>query len=593
MFLVGASNAQAKTLYLEPNIWDIAGAKYAIYYFNGNQNGWTDYMTLAREGVYSADVPDGYNNVIFCRMNPSAGINWDGRWNQTNDLTIPSDGKNMYSITDWGQGTNICQGEWQTYSSGGDTPGPGGDDPVTPSDYATAVPSQCEDVMLQGFYWESNRSDRGYGDTKWQTLTSQATEIGQYFDLIWLPPSALASGISQGGLGYIPLEYSNQGCLMGKRSYLETLITALHNNGVRVIADIVLNHIGNDQGNCAGLRTHNFGSFGSFTPTKDWLTRDDEGGCGSNGGNDDGQNRPWQNFESARDWDHTNTSVQAMCRAYLKWMKAEMKYDGWRYDMVGGFHVSHVNDYNTASQPYFSVIEYWIDGSASTIKTRIDEASKNTLAFDFPGRMTAFKEGIANSNYTKCLNAGLRGQGYSKYAVTFIDNHDTFNRAANNTTDVCNKGDGSSINNQSVILQCNAYMLAMPGVPCVFWPHWVRYKSEIQKMITARKMAGVHSESAVTEEAGSGYYRATIQGKYGSVKLMLGSAANDAQPDGYTLAVKGSTYAMYYKGSGNAIENVEVGPLDRTKPMFNLLGQQVNADYQGVVIQNGQKYIIK
>lgn len=554
---------QAKTLYLDEGVWDTNNPKYAVYYFNNNQNGWSDYMTPEGD-VYKVTIPDNYTNVIFCRMDPSKGIDWEGRWDQTRDLSIPSDGKNMYVITDWGVGTNVCEGYWTTYtpgSGGGGQPGGGGGDPVTPSDYDVAVPNQCEDVMLQGFYWKSN-TDNGYGDTKWQTLSGQASEIGQYFDLIWLPPSAQASGISAGGLGYIPLQYSSQTCLMGKRAYLDQLITALHNNGVRVIADIVINHIGNGQGNCNDLKTHDFGTYGSFSPTKDWLTKDDEGGCGSNGNYDDGQHTD-KNFGSARDWDHKNSNVQAMCRAYLKWMKAEVKYDGWRYDMVGGYHVSHINDYNTASKPYFSVIEYWI-GDANVLKTRIDEASKNTLAFDFAAKYNVFRDGIFNKNYTKCLNGGLRGKGYSKYAVTFIDNHDTFNRG-NDNEDVANKRDGSSINDQSLMMRCHVYLLSMPGVPCVFYPHWVRYKSEIKAMINARKNAGIHSESTVTEEAGSGYYRATVQGKYGSVKVMLGTAANDAAPAGYTQAVKGSDYAMYYTGNGQDVKNVQTEKVQCTK----------------------------
>lgn len=554
MFLVVSSDACAKTLYLDEGVWDTNNPKYAIYYYEGDDNGWTGYMTPEGD-VYKAEVPDTYTHVIFCRMDPSKGIDWFGRWDQTEDLTVPTDGKNMYVITNWGQGTNVCPGYWDTYTpgGGGDTPGGGGKDPVTPSDYATAVPSECGDVMLQGFYWKSNINS-GYGDTKWQTLNSQASEIGSYFDLIWLPPSAQASGISAGGLGYIPLEYSSQSCLMGKRSYLDQLVSSLHNNGVRVIADIVINHIGNGQGNCEDLKTHNFGSYGSYMPTKDWLTKDDEGGCGSNGNNDDGQHTD-KNFGSARDWDHTNSNVQKMCKAYLQWMKAEVKYDGWRYDMVGGYHVSHINDYNTASKPYFSVIEYWL-GDANVLKARIDEAGKNTLAFDFDAKYNVFRDGIFKKDYSKCKAGGLRGKGYSKYAVTFIDNHDTFNRGSDNE-DVANKRDGSSINDQSLMMRCHVYLLSMPGVPCVFYPHWVKYKAEIKKMIEARKKAGIHSESAVTEESGSGYYRATVQGKYGSVKLMLGSAASDAAPAGYTEAIKGSDYAMYYTGNGLwAVEHV-------------------------------------
>lgn len=592
MFLAVATKASAKTLYLNTggsSLWEKDGAnKFAVWHWQGvNAGSWSGWMTKVEGNVWKTDIADGSDNVIFCRFNTSVSSpNWENQiWNKTEDLSIPS-GKNLYTITGW----DASAGEWFKYGDEGGSQG-GNPDPVVPTDYATAVPSECQDVMLQGFYWNSN-VDKGFGDTQWNTLSGQAEEIGRSFDLIWLPPSAQASGISQGGLGYIPLKYSLQSCQMGKIAAFNNLMSALHTNGVRVIADIVINHIGNPQGNCS-LEQENFGSYGNFTPTKDWLTKDDEGGCGSNGNYDDGQNGQWRNFESARDWDHKNTNVQNMCKAYLKWLRGEVKYDGFRYDYAGGFHVSHINDYNTAAKPYLSVMEYWDDGNVGVVKTRIDEAGKNTMAFDFPGRMTAFKNGIAKSNYNNCKNAGLRGQGYSKYAVTFVDNHDTFNRAANNVTDVCDKGDGSSINNESVILQCNAYMLSMPGVPCVFWPHWVRYKSAIQKMIHARKMAGIHSESSVQEESGSGYYRATIQGKYGSVKLMLGSAASDAHPQDYTLAIKGSTYAVYYKGSGNAIDNVEVEPLDVTKPMFTVMGQQVDESYRGIVIQNGHKYILQ
>lgn len=563
MFLVASSDACAKTLYLKPNSnWKIDNARFAVYAF-GSGEAWYDMSAVSdNPGYYQTTVDDKYPQVIFCRMDPANLENkWDNKWNQTQDMDVNAE-QNLCTITE-GEWNNA--GSWSVY---GEESG-GGKEPVTPSDFESAVPSQCEDVMLQAFYWQSNVNS-GYGDTKWQTLTGQATEIGTYFDLVWLPPSALASGISKGGLGYIPYQYSNQSCLMGKRQYLESLIAALHTNGVRVLADIVINHIGNSQNNCDGLFEHDFGGSNKFTPTVDWLTSNDEGGCSSKGHTDDGQHDA--NYASARDWDHQNQNVQNMCKAYLKWMKAEMQYDGFRYDMVGGYHVSHIHDYNTASKPYFSVIEYWM-GDANELKTRIDQASKNTLAFDFAAKYNVFRDGIYLQDYNKCKNGGLRGKGYSKYAVTFIDNHDTFNRGSEGE-DVANKRDGSSINDKSLMMRCNAYLLSMPGVPCVFWPHWVKYKAEIKKMIEARKKAGIHSESTVTEESGNGYYRATIQGKYGSVKLMLGSAASDAAPAGYTEAIKGSDYAMYYTGNGAwAVE-------------------QVNANSKGEkFLKNGQLFI--
>ncbi|MBQ2540849.1 MAG: hypothetical protein II551_04290 [Paludibacteraceae bacterium] len=552
---------QAKTLYLNTGgtaLWETDNANhFAVWHWQGSGQGqWTGWMSRVNGNVWSVNVSDASNMVIFCRFSNSAtSPDWGtNMWNQTEDLEPGSN--NLFTITGWGNGKS--QGTWSVYS--GDNPGGEGGDPVVPSDFASAVPSQCEDIILQTFYWKSNINS-GYGDTKWATLSGQVDEISKSFTMVWLPPSAQASGISQGGLGYIPLEYSSQSCQMGKRAALESLIGDFHNHGLRVIADIVINHIGNPEGNCS-LKVQNFGSYGSFTPTKDWLTSDDEGGCGSNGNADDGQHDA--NYPSARDWDHKNTQVQNMCKAYLKWMKGEMKYDGFRYDYVGGFHVSHINDYNAASKPYFSVIEYWM-GDANELKTRIDQAGKNTLAFDFATKYTAFRDGIYQKNYTNCLNAGLRGKGYSRYAVNFIDNHDTFNRG-NESEDVANKRDGSSINDQSLMMRCHAYLLSMPGVPCVFYPHWVQYKSEIQKMIVARRMAGIHSESTVEESASTGYYKATVHGKYGNVIVYLGSAAGEAAPTGYQQAVKGSDYAMYYTGNGaQGVEEVRGSNVQTTK----------------------------
>ena len=98
------------------------------------------------------------------------------------------------------------------------------------------------------------------------------------------------------------------------------------------------------------------------------------------------------------------------------------------------------------------------------------------------------------------------------------------------------------------IQQCYAYLLSMPGIPCVFYPHWVKFKDQIKKMINARYKTGVHSESAVSDEAGNGYYKATITGTNGEIRLLIGpNSGYNTTPSGYTLAVKGENYGVYYK----------------------------------------------
>ena len=425
------------------------------------------------------------------------------------------------------------------------------DDPTNPStptqqDYATAVPSQCEDVMLQAFYWMSN-SDNTYGTSQWTALEGQAEEIRSYFDLVWLPPSCN----SNDQMGYLPKEYHNQNSKMGMKAALNRLIKALHAGNTKVIADVVINHAAN-KSSWVDFMDQDFGEYGKFQPQSTWITSDDEAkGKGTLGTNaDDGQHNA--NYPDARDWDHKNENVQKMCKAYLKWLKGVMNYDGYRFDYAGGYHVSHINDYVSEAKPYFSVMEYW-DGNASTLKQRVDQAGKNTLALDFAAYYSALQNGIAKNNYSGCKNAGLRGQGYSKYAVLFADNHDMFNRnGSNDPVDVGGSKDGkTTLANRDLMLQCNAYILSMPGVPCVFWPHWYKYKSEIKAMISARKAAGIHSESTMESETyGSGWYKATIVGKAGKVILYLGSAASEAAPAGYKQAIKESKVAMYYTGNG-------------------------------------------
>ena len=412
--------------------------------------------------------------------------------------------------------------------------------------YTSSAPAKCPDVMFQCFYWDSYQ-DKGYGRTKWIDLLAdgQAEEIGKWFDLVWLPPMSKSTG----GTGYLPICYSNLDGAWGTKPNLTTLITTLHQNGAKVVADIVINHVAGASGWCK-FATMNFGTYGTFEPTSAWICSTDEmnyntdaGDCygKATGSADDGYGSE-ANYDSGRDWDHNNNQVREMFRAYLKWLRNDIKIDGFRYDYCKGFHNSHINDYNSAAQAYFSVMEYW-DGDVSALQSHLNDAGWNTLTFDFATKYTAFNNGIASNNYAALKGAGLLGAGKSRYAVTFLDSHDSFQRDGN---EFC--GLGNSMKYPGKIQQCYAYILSMPGVPCVFYPHWVKYKEQLKPMINARYKTGVHSESAVSDEAGSGYYKATITGTNGEIRLLVGpNSGYGTTPAGYTLAVKGENYGVYYK----------------------------------------------
>lgn len=104
--------------YLKPNTnWKTDGARFAIYFY-GNGETWVSMKDVDGDGIYAANKPtDGkkYPNMIFCRMNPSATANnWNNRWNQTGNLTCPTNSNNCYTVKDgtWDNGG----GTWSVHT---------------------------------------------------------------------------------------------------------------------------------------------------------------------------------------------------------------------------------------------------------------------------------------------------------------------------------------------------------------------------------------------------------------------------------------------------------------------------------------------
>jgi len=115
----GGDDPQPTTqdLYLKlSSDWAGWPAKYAIYYFNDTENGWSEFMTEVEgeDNTYTTTIPVGYSKVIFVRLDGSATeANWDNKWSQTVNLTIPEN-KNHFTVTSGGTGSE-CDGVWAVY----------------------------------------------------------------------------------------------------------------------------------------------------------------------------------------------------------------------------------------------------------------------------------------------------------------------------------------------------------------------------------------------------------------------------------------------------------------------------------------------
>ena len=244
-----------------------------------------------------------------------------------------------------------------------------------------------------------------------------------------------------------------------------------------------------------------------------------------------------------RDLDHKSANVQKIVKAYENFLLNDLGYAGFRYDMVKGFGASHVGDYNTAANVKYSVGEYW-DGNANTVKAWIDATGKRSGAFDFAFRY-AVRDAINQNDWrvlsdTRLTGLNIDNGAYKQYAVTFVENHDVQDRGTTSgyTPDPIRKD----------TLAANAYLLAMPGTPCVFYTHYLAYPKEIKAMIDARKLAGVTNTSSYqVYRSSKDYYANVVTGTNGKLLVVVGNNANQliVPTSRYTKLLSGYHYAYY------------------------------------------------
>ena len=115
--IINTNNAYVKTdhtqegmrhIFVRDNIgWMNDGAKVAIYYWKGDKNGWSGFLTKVpgETNLYVGLIPVDYTSVKLIRYrNTYAGApgswNNEDRWNETGDLTI-STTQQLLTFSDW------------------------------------------------------------------------------------------------------------------------------------------------------------------------------------------------------------------------------------------------------------------------------------------------------------------------------------------------------------------------------------------------------------------------------------------------------------------------------------------------------------
>ena len=105
-----------KTIYLNTGgttLWGVDSPEFFAHSWGSADD--DAHLTLEQGNIFKADIPIANTSVVFVRQKGGTStIVWSGDdfYNKTADLTIPTDGKNCYTITGWGEN----EGTWGTYT---------------------------------------------------------------------------------------------------------------------------------------------------------------------------------------------------------------------------------------------------------------------------------------------------------------------------------------------------------------------------------------------------------------------------------------------------------------------------------------------
>ncbi len=337
------------------------------------------------------------------------------------------------------------------------------EDEIKPVTENVSLAGNTQGVLMQAFYWDVPMGGTWYGTiqgkiSSWKTAGVTA---------LWMPPV----GKGESGpysVGYDPYDYFDFGNFnqkgttetrYGSKTELQSCITAAHNAGLKVYADIVMNHNGGglaeNNPNKGGTTNTKFETasgifnrhYNDFHPSTYW-------------GNDEGV------FSTYPDLCHNNPYVAgglwANSNSVAKYYKGTMGFDGWRFDWVDGFWPGFVKSFVAAASG-FAVTEYWGPSGGSSVSEMQNCVNGSGVStFDFPC-VKALQSAFNNNNLANLSSMGMLCKTNPSKAVTFVTNHD-INYIPNNKK-----------------LMAYAFILAHEGIPCLFY-------SDYESLLDKNKM---------------------------------------------------------------------------------------------------------
>lgn len=328
-------------------------------------------------------------------------------------------------------------------------------------------------TLMQYFHWYIPNDG-----TFWKTVRDQAGYLAELgIDAVWLPPAhkgkdgANASGYDLYDL-YDLGEFNQKGSVrtkFGNASELKQAVQALHDKGIGVYADIILNHMGGaDETERIWVRKVNeenrnqfesdpfeIDAFTKFTfpgrkgkysqfiwdhkcftgvdyahylgETSVFSILNEYGEGWEEVIDDEKGNYDYLMF---CDVEHRNPAVREELKRFTGWFLDQIKFDGVRLDavkhMAPKFVIEWLDHARTLKPDLFAVGEYWAPGDLPLLLKYLDTVGDRMSLFDASLHHNFYTASRSGKDYDlrKILDDSLVKVKPDK-AVTVVDNHDT------------------------------------------------------------------------------------------------------------------------------------------------------------------------
>ncbi len=417
----------------------------------------------------------GYNSVtVNNTINLTATVNYsNGTSSTTEAVTWTTSNSSVATVSSSGVVTGKAAGSATITAA---FSGKSGTNSIT---VTTGQTGPVNGTMIQYFEWYVKNDG-----TFWNKARNDAGNLKNMgITAVWLPPAYKGDGgINDVGYGVYDLydlgEFNQKGTVRtkyGTKADYESLIATLHDNGIQVYADVVLNHKGgadateivkaqemnwNSRGDATSgeydIRAYtvfNFPGRGNTYSSFKWNQWHFDG-VDWNANNSkkalyklSGRNWDWEvdtengnyDYLMYADIDFSNTDVVNELKNWGVWYakgngkwssNSKVYLDGFRIDAVKHIRFSFFSDWlnhvrTSTGKDMFAVGEYW-NGDIGKLHNYITKTNGAMSLFDVPLHYRFAQASTSSGGYDMkyILDNTLMSQNPAK-AVTFVDNHDT------------------------------------------------------------------------------------------------------------------------------------------------------------------------